>query len=109
MHVNKFAELSRKAHSYWFGRNADNIAHRIGVTRDRPRLADYCIGWKKKPDPIGHRMSDQVTTTTLHASSACSTRPKNSPAWSASIQRTTSTMRRSGSIQVNELPAPMAK
>lgn len=42
-------------------------------------------------------------------SSACNTRPKNSSAQSASIQRTTSTMRRSGSIHVNELPAPKAK
>jgi hypothetical protein len=42
-------------------------------------------------------------------STAASTLPKNSLAWTGFSQRTTTTIRRSGSIQVKELPAPTAK
>src|SRR5688572_21201772 len=45
----------------------------------------------------------------VEASTARNTRSKNASACSESIQRTTSTMRRVGSIQVKELPAPIAK
>ena len=74
---------------------------------DRPRLdAD------RQARPAAQRQPALVRLRPFAAqaaSTACSTLPKNSFACAEFNQRTTTTSRRSGSMKVNELPAPIAK